>query len=49
MNFLETLELKKIERVKELLEIPSNQRNEKMLLELMSFTRVKLNFNIIYI
>lgn len=41
MNYIESLEMKKIERVKELLEYPSYERNDKMLLELMSFTRVK--------
>ncbi len=48
MNFFESLEMKKIERIKELLESPSQDRTDKMLLELMSFTRVnkKLNFNL---
>ena len=40
MNFYETLEMKKTERIKELLDFPSVERTDKMLLELMSFTRV---------
>lgn len=40
MTNLDPYEMKKIERVKELLEVPSEQRTERMLLELMSFTRV---------
>jgi len=40
MNFSETLEMKKTERIKELLEFPSVERTDKMLLELMSFTKV---------
>lgn len=40
MKSLDSHELKKIERIKELLTYPSNQRTDKMLLELMSFTRV---------
>jgi CRP-like cAMP-binding protein len=39
MNFFESLEIKKIERIKELLESPSEERTDKMLLELMSFTK----------
>lgn len=40
MNALESFEAKKIMRVKELLSHPSEKRNEKMLLEIMSFTKV---------
>lgn len=39
MNITDNIELKKVERVKELLEIPSYERTDKMLLELMAFTR----------
>ncbi len=35
-----SFEKQKIERVKELLEIPLNDRSDKHLLELMSFTKV---------
>jgi len=41
MNVLEGIELKKSERIKELLQHPPEERTDKILLELMSFTRVK--------
>jgi hypothetical protein len=41
MDVLENIELKKSERIKELLFHPPEDRTDKMLLELMSFTRVK--------
>lgn len=47
MNALEAIEIKKIERIKELLSFPAEKRNEKILLEIMCFTKVKMNFIII--
>lgn len=40
MDVLENIELKRSERIKELLSHHADDRTEKMLLELMSFTRV---------
>lgn len=40
MNVLEGIELKRSERIRELLEHHPEERTEKILLELMSFTRV---------
>ena len=37
--FLDPIQSQKIERIKELLRVPSEQRTEKMCLELMSFTK----------
>lgn len=44
MDVLENIELKRSERIKELLSHLPDDRTEKMLLELMSFTRV-IKFN----
>ncbi len=43
MNVNDSFDKQKIERVKELLELPSYDRTEKHLLELMSFTKVNIN------
>lgn len=43
MNVLDGIELKRSERIKELLEKPPEKRTDKVLLELMSFTRVIKN------
>jgi hypothetical protein len=45
MNHLDALEMKKIDRIKDLLETDPEDRTEKMLLELMSFTRVFFKIN----
>ena len=39
-NAMIEIERKKIEHVKDLLSIPPKERDEKILLELMSFTKV---------
>ncbi len=39
----DSFEKKKVERVKELLELSSHERTDKNLLELMSFTKVNYN------
>lgn len=44
MNVNDSFDKQKIDRVKELLEIPSIDRTDKNLLELMSFTKVNSNF-----
>lgn len=36
-------QIKKNEHIKTLLNVPSNKRDEKILLELMSFTKVSLS------
>lgn len=43
MNVLDGMEQKKAERIKDLLTHPPEERTDKMLLEIMSFTRVKKN------
>jgi hypothetical protein len=45
MNALESIEFKKIERIKELLSYPPEKRTEKMFLEIMSFTKVIQTFD----
>lgn len=40
MNVLDIIEIKKVERMKDLLSYSPNQRTEKMLLEIMAFTKV---------
>ena len=37
---LNTIQNQKVERIKELLEVPCDERTEKMCLELMSFTKL---------
>jgi len=43
MSIYESMEKKKIDRIKELLEIPPQDRTEKQLIVLMNFTKVNLN------
>lgn len=38
--YVDPIQNQKIERIKELLEVPCEERTEKMCLELMSFTKV---------
>lgn len=40
-SYLDPIKNQKVERIKELLNVPCEQRTEKMCLELMSFTKVK--------
>jgi hypothetical protein len=42
MNYFESIEMKKIERIKELLSYKDDERTDKMLLEIMSFTKVNI-------
>jgi len=46
MNVVESLEMKKTDRIKEMLDYPCEERTDKMLLELMSFTKVIIIKNI---
>lgn len=46
---LNTIQNQKVERIKELLEVPCEDRTEKMCLELMSFTKVSFLFHYIHI
>lgn len=41
MNIIDHMENKKTERMKEILLYPPNKRTNKMLLEIMNFTKVK--------
>lgn len=41
--YLDPIKNQKIERIKELLAVPCEERTEKMCLELMSFTKVFFN------
>lgn len=40
--YIDPIQNQKIERIKELLDVPCEERTEKMCLELMSFTKVSI-------
>ena len=40
--YIDPIQKQKIERIKELLDVPCEERTEKMCLELMSFTKVPI-------